>query len=53
MNISSRSVLNIVNSFRILRKSPDGKSYAADIAGKYGLSYDAIQNKIRGRHADA
>lgn len=39
-------------SFRILRKSPDGKSYAADIAGKYGLSYDAIQNKIRGRHAD-
>lgn len=40
-------------SFRILRKSPDGKSYAADIAGKYGLSYDAIQNKIRGRHADA
>lgn len=36
-------------SFRIIRKSPDGKSYAADIAGKYGLSFDAIQSKIRER----
>ena len=34
-------------SFRILRKSPDGKSYAADIAKKYGLSFDAIKGKIK------
>lgn len=34
-------------SFRILRKSPDGKSYAADIAKKYGLSFDVIRNKIK------
>lgn len=33
-------------SFRILRKSPDGKSYAADIAKKYGLSFDVIKDKI-------
>lgn len=36
-------------SFRILRKSPDGKSYAADIARKYGLSFDAIKEKLRGQ----
>ncbi|MBR5633545.1 MAG: hypothetical protein IKW68_06145, partial [Clostridia bacterium] len=40
-------------SFRIIRKSPDGKSYAADIAGKYGLSFDAIQSKIRERSTNA
>lgn len=34
-------------SFRILRKSPDGKSYAADIAKKYGLSFDVIKDKIK------
>lgn len=34
-------------SFRILRKMPDGKSYARDIAEKYGLSLDAILNKSR------
>ena len=34
-------------SFRILRKSPDGKSYAADIAKKYGLSFDKLKNKIK------
>ena len=32
-------------SFKILRKSPDGKSYAADIAKKYGLSFDELKNK--------
>ena len=34
-------------SFRILRKSPDGKSYAADIAKKYGLSFDVIREKVK------
>ena len=29
-------------SFRILRTKPDGKSYARDIAAKYGLTYDSI-----------
>ena len=29
-------------SFLIQRKKPDGKSYASDIAQKYGLSYEAI-----------
>ena len=30
-------------SFLIQRKRPDGKSYASDIAAKYGLSLDAIR----------
>lgn len=30
-------------SFLILRKTPDGRSYAGDIAAKYGLSFDAIR----------
>ncbi|MCI9449141.1 MAG: hypothetical protein HFE30_02655 [Clostridiales bacterium] len=38
-------------SFKIVRKSPDGKSYAADIAGKYGLSFDKIREKIKGGRA--
>ena len=29
-------------SFLIQRKKPDGKSYASDIADKYGLSFEAI-----------
>lgn len=29
-------------SFRIVRRTPDGKSYARDIAEKYGLSYENI-----------
>ena len=29
-------------SFKIRRAAPDGKSYAADIASKYGLSFDNI-----------
>ncbi len=29
-------------SFRIVRKAPDGKSYARDIAKKYGLSLDEL-----------
>ncbi len=33
-------------SFRIWRTKPDGKSYARDIAVKYGLTYDNILQKI-------
>ena len=33
-------------SFRILRKKPDGKSYARDIAIKYGITYDTIVSKF-------
>ena len=34
-------------SFKILRERPDGKSYARDIAEKYGLSIDKIMEKVR------
>ena len=34
-------------SFRILRETPDGKSYARDIADKYGLSLDKIMEQIK------
>ena len=30
-------------SFRIYRKEPDGKSYARDIADRYGLTYDKLK----------
>ncbi len=33
-------------SFKILRKKPDGKSYARDIAVKYGITYDTIVNNF-------
>ncbi len=33
-------------SFKILRTKPDGKSYARDIAEKYGLTYDKILQKL-------
>lgn len=36
-------------SFRILRKKPDGKSYAKDIADKYGLSFENLFHR-RGSH---
>jgi hypothetical protein len=29
-------------SFKIHRAKPDGKSYARDIADKYGLSFDTL-----------
>ncbi|MBO5306224.1 MAG: DNA mismatch repair protein, partial [Clostridia bacterium] len=29
-------------SFKIMRQKPDGKSYARDIASRYGLSYETI-----------
>ena len=33
-------------SFRIIRAKPDGKSYARDIAERYGLTYQNIMKKI-------
>ncbi len=32
-------------SFKIIRAKPDGKSYAKDIADKYGLSFESIMKK--------
>ena len=37
-------------SFLIERKSPDGKSYATDIAEKYGLSFDSIRDHLKGEN---
>ena len=34
-------------SFKITRAKPDGKSYARDIANKYGLSYESIVGKMK------
>ncbi len=34
-------------SFRIVRQKPDGKSYARDIAERYGLTYATILKKIK------
>ena len=34
-------------SFIISRKKPDGRSYARDIAEKYGISFDTILEKIQ------
>ncbi len=34
-------------SFKIVRARPDGKSYARDIADKYGLSLEKIMQKIK------
>ncbi|MBO5203280.1 MAG: hypothetical protein J6B72_01545 [Clostridia bacterium] len=34
-------------SFKIYRQKPDGKSYARDIADKYGLSYENIVSRLR------
>ena len=34
-------------SFKITRAKPDGKSYARDIANKYGLTYENIVKKVK------
>ncbi|MBR2353284.1 MAG: hypothetical protein IKA76_02130 [Clostridia bacterium] len=34
-------------SFKIVRQKPDGKSYARDIADKYGLSYESISKNLK------
>ena len=39
-------------SFKIYRAKPDGRSYARDIAEKYGLSFDLIVKKADGKAAD-
>ena len=36
-------------SFKIVRAKPDGKSYARDIADKYGLSFDSIIKTAKSR----
>lgn len=36
-------------SFKIYRRKPDGKSYARDIAEKYGISYDTIVKNFDAR----
>ncbi len=39
-------------SFRIHRARPDGKSYARDIANKYGLSLDEITHRLAQKNND-
>lgn len=34
-------------SFKIVRAKPDGKSYARDIADKYGLSFESLISKVK------
>ena len=34
-------------SFKIVRAKPDGKSYARDIADKYGLSFESLMEKVK------
>ena len=34
-----------VRSFRIVRRAPEGKSYASDVAEKYGLTFEKIAKK--------
>ncbi len=36
-------------SFKIYRAKPDGKSYARDIADKYGLSFDSLMSRAGGK----
>ncbi len=40
-------------SFKIIRAKPDGKSYAKDIADKYGLSFETIMAKANAGKGDA
>ncbi len=35
-------------SFKIYRAKPDGRSYARDIAEKYGLTYESITQRLNG-----
>ena len=34
-------------SFKIIRAKPDGKSYARDIADKYGLSFESLMQRVK------
>lgn len=38
-------------SFRIARRKPDGKSYARDIADKYGLSFEDLKEQLERKKA--
>ena len=40
-------------SFKIVRAKPDGKSYARDIADKYGLSFESIMEKTKAKKGDS
>ncbi|MBO4283568.1 MAG: hypothetical protein J5958_02990, partial [Clostridia bacterium] len=40
-------------SFKIVRAKPDGKSYARDIANKYGLSLSEIEKRLAERKGNA
>ncbi len=37
-------------SFEITRAKPDGKSYARDIAEKYGISYEKIMSRVNAKN---
>ena len=37
-------------SFEIARAKPDGKSYARDIADKYGISYEKIMSRVNAKN---
>ena len=39
-------------SFKIHRMKPDGKSYARDIANKYGLSFDSLMSEAKRRKGE-
>jgi hypothetical protein len=36
-----------VRTFRIERRPPDGLAYAAAVAERHGLTYDAIRARLR------
>ena len=40
-------------SFKIYRQKPDGKSYARDIANKYGLSFDSLITRAREQRGES
>jgi len=40
-------------SFKILRQTPDGKSYARDIADKYGITFDGLMKRAEQLHKNS
>ncbi len=38
-----------VRTFRIVRSEPEGKSYARDVASRYGISYDQLVGTLKKR----